>query len=81
MRKNVRARGKISISRYMAEYNTGDKVALVAEPAVQKGLFHTRFYGLSGEVKGKRGRSYIIRIRDGGKEKTLIVPPIHLKKI
>ena len=30
--------------------------------------------------KGKKGNCYEVLIKDGGKEKTLIVHPIHLKK-
>jgi len=37
--------------------------------------------GRTGIVIGKRGRSYIVNIKDFNKEKTFIVPPIHLKRI
>jgi ribosomal protein L21E len=32
-------------------------------------------------VEGKRGRSYMIKIKDGNKDKRLLIEPIHLKKI
>jgi len=80
LKKNVRDRGKISIRRYSQIFNSGDRVILYAEPAVQKGMYFPRFYGRCGTVTGKRGKCYEVSIKDGGKEKTLIVHPVHLKK-
>ena len=79
-RKEKRQRGKISITRYFQSFNAGDRVYLGAEPAVQKGMYYPRFMGKTGIVRGKRGRCYEILINDIGKEKTLIVHPVHLKK-
>ena len=79
-RKEVRRRGKISLSRYLQSFNIGDKVTLNVEPAVQKGMYHPRFMGKSGIVKARRGRCYEITIRDFSKEKTLIVHPVHLRR-
>lgn len=80
-RKQKRSRGKISMTRYLQSFNVGDKVGLGVEPAVQKGMYHPRFMGTIGTVSGKRGRCYEVRINDSGKEKTLIVHPVHLKKV
>jgi len=79
--KHFRNKGKISISRYFQELSIGDRVLLGAEPAVQRGFYFPRFFGKSGVIKGKKGRCYEILINDSNKEKTLIVHPIHLKKI
>ena len=81
LRKEKRHRGKISLSHYFQSFNTGDKVSLNAEPAVQKGFYHPRFMGKSGIIKGKRGNCYEVSISDGSKEKTLIVHPVHLKRL
>ena len=77
-KKEERRKGKISMTRYFRSFNMGDKVYLSAEPAVQKGMYFPRFMGKTGIVKGKRGRCYEIAINDIGKEKTLIVHPVHL---
>ena len=79
-RKQKRNRGKISMTRYFQSFSIGDKVYLSVEPAVQKGMYYPRFMGKSGIVKGKRGRCYEISINDIGKEKTLIIHPVHLRK-
>lgn len=54
---------------------------LKAEPAVQKGLYHARFHTKAGVVVDKKGACYGIKIKDGGKEKTVYVHPIHLKRL
>ena len=79
-RKEKRSRGKISITRYLQLFNVGDKVYLGLESAVQKGMYHPRFMGRSGIVKYKRGNCYEVIINDLGKEKKLIVHPVHLKR-
>lgn len=77
---NLRERGKLSLSRYFQEFKDGDKVGLKVFSGVQKGRFFPRFHGHTGTIVGKRGFCYAVKIKDGGKEKTLYVHPIHLKK-
>lgn len=79
-RKEKRARGKISISKYLQSFSSGDRVFLGLESAVQKGMYHPRFMGKAGTIKGKRGKCYEVAINDMGKGKTLIVHPVHLKR-
>lgn len=78
--KEKRTRGKISVTRYFQSFNTGDRIYLGVEPAVQKGMYHPNFLGKTGIIKGKRGRCYLVTINDLGKEKTLIVHPVHMKR-
>jgi large subunit ribosomal protein L21e len=79
--KSFRQKGKISITNYFQQFKTGDRIQLVAEPAYQKGMYHPRFYGNVGIVMNKKGKCYEVSINDKGKEKTLIVHPIHLKRL
>ncbi len=79
-RKNVRTRGKIQLSRYFQEFKEGDSIAVVREPAVKSG-FPEKIQGRSGVVEGKRGKAYLVKIKDKNKEKRFIVEPIHLKKL
>ena len=79
-KKNYRAKGKISLSRYFQELEQGDKVSLRTDSGVHKGWPYRRFHGFTGTVTGKRGACYAVAIRDGGKEKTVYVHPIHLIK-
>lgn len=81
MTKHYKTRGKISVSKFFAVFKVGEKVVLKAEPAYQKGIFHLRFYGKVGIIKGKRGDCYELEIVDGNKPKLLIVHPLHLKRL
>lgn len=79
-RKRASQRGKLSLSKYFQEFDEGDKASLVREHSL-KAEFPERFQGRTGVVIGKRGNSYILKIKDHNKEKTFIVRPIHLKKL
>ncbi len=79
--KGYRKQGKISISQYFQKFEQGDKVALKAEPAVQKGMYYPKFYGKVGIIEGMQGSNYRVMITDKKKEKILIVHPVHLKKL
>lgn len=80
-KKDLRSKGKISITRYLQQLDIGEKVALKIESAVQKGRCHPRFIGKTGIVKRKIGRCYEVTINDQGKDKLLIVHPIHIKRL
>ncbi len=79
-RKPVRTRGKLQLSRYFQRFKEGDFVTVVAEKALNP-TFPKRLQGRTGKIEKKIGRSYSIKIKDQTKEKTFIIPPIHLKKI
>lgn len=80
-RKNVRRKGKISLTKYFQTFNIGDKVTLKAETAVLSGMYGRRFHGKSGVVSGQRGRCYFVDINDQGKSKKLIIHPVHLTRL
>lgn len=79
-RKSTRERGKISFSRAFQELNAGDSVAVVKEVSMQP-RFPKRMQGRTGVVEEKRGRSFVVKIKDINKEKKFIIDPVHLKKI
>jgi large subunit ribosomal protein L21e len=81
MKKPLRNKGKISISKYFQILKENDRVLLKAEPAVQNGIYFRRFHGKTGLIKGKQGECYKILIKDGNKNKEVIVHPVHLRKL
>ena len=79
-KKNIRSRGKLQLSKYFQEFKNGDSVAVIKEMAIDSN-FPKRLQGRTGKVEGKRGKVYIIKIKDQEKEKKFLIEPIHLKKI
>ncbi len=58
----------------------GDRVVLNREKSA-KSNFPKRMQGRAGTIIGKRGKAYIVSVRDNKKEKTYIVKAINLKKL
>lgn len=81
IKKKYQNKGKISITNYFQTFDIGENVNLYCEPAVQNGMYHPRFYGGNGIVLGKRGKCYVVELKDGNVKKKLIVHPVHLQKI
>ena len=81
MRKSLREKGKLSLTKFFQTFKEGDKVVLKSESAYQRGCFHIRFHGKAGKVLGNQGRCALVEIKDGGKLKTIVAHPVHLKRI
>ncbi len=79
-RKRVREKGKLKLSSYFKKIDDGVDVALVTDLGV-RASFPKRLKGMSGKVSGSRGRFKLVEIKDGNKLKTLIVHPVHLRKL
>ncbi|MFH1249449.1 MAG: 50S ribosomal protein L21e [archaeon] len=78
--KQIRKRGKLSLSSYFKELKQGDKVAIV-EDYTLPAYFPKRIQGLCGTVVGKRGKCYVVRLNQGNKEKEFTTEAAHLKKL
>ncbi len=79
-RKLIRDKGKIKLSRYFQEFQPGERVAVVRELSLSVG-FPARMQGRTGVVEGKKGKAYIVKIRDYLLDKTFLIEPVHLRKI
>ena len=79
-KKSVRRKGKISLSKYFQAFIENDKVRLNTEPSIHKGMYFRRFHNKVGLIRRKNGTCYEVMIKDGKKEKMLIVHPVHLKR-
>jgi len=79
-KKPIREKGKIQLSRYFQKLNEGDNVAVVREMSI-KASFPKRLQGRTGIIESKRGKAYMIKIKDIKKDKKFLIEPIHLKKI
>ena len=81
LRKRRRERGLRPLGYLLKEYNPGNKVQILIDPATHKGQPHRRYHGKIGVVLGKRGKAYIIKVMDGNKERKIITLPEHLREV
>jgi large subunit ribosomal protein L21e len=80
-KRTAAEKGRLFIGKFLQTFSQGEKVLLCADPSYQKGMYFRRFHGRVGVVAGKRGRSYEVLVKDGGKTKTLVVSPVHLRRV
>ena len=80
-REKFRRSVRTSINEFMKEFEVGDKVVININSSSESGMPFRRFQGLCGEVVEKRGRAYVLEIKDGDKTKKVIANPEHLKKV
>jgi len=78
LKKSVRERGLPNVSKLLQEYNEGDSVAVKIDPSIHRGMPHPRFHGKIGKILEKRGNAYVLKIKDGNKQKQLIVKRVVL---
>ncbi len=68
-----------TISRHLQDFEEGQQVVIKVDPSIHKGMPHPRFHGRTGVVQEKRGQSFVVTVKDGGKEKEFTIHPAHLK--
>ncbi len=81
LRKKLREKGKVNIAKRLQKFKTGDRVVIKPEPAVHKGMPGKRFFGRVGVIINKRGKAYMLSVKDGNAVKQVISLPVHLKKV
>lgn len=77
LRRPIRKKG---ISAHLQEFKEGEKVSIAIDSSEHSGMPLPRYQGRTAEVKGKQGEAYIVAVKDGGKTKTFIINPVHLKR-
>ena len=79
--KHVRERGLSPVSRVIQEFQPGARVTIILNPGVVEGQPHPRYHGRIGVVQERRGRAYVVEIKDGGSIKKVISRPEHLRVV
>ena len=79
--KHPRRRGLGSVVQATQDLPIGTKVTVLIDSSVHKGQPHHRYQGRVGLVTEKRGRAYVVEIKDGGKIKKIIAGAEHLKVV
>ena len=80
-REKFRRSKKTPINEFLKKFEIGDKVVIDINSSSVKGMPFRRFQGLCGKIIEKRGRAYLVEIKNGKKIKTIISNPEHLKAI
>jgi len=81
LRKKPRMSGKVNINKILGEFKVGERVRILHEPAIQAGMPHPRFKNFVGTIIQKKGKAYVLEIKDGGKRKEIISAAIHLNRL
>ena len=77
LKRGIKRQSKLK--RTMQEFKPKDKIIIIQNSSVHKGMPHPRFKGAVGRIIKKTGSSYLIEIRDKDKPKLILSAPEHLK--
>lgn len=80
-KKSPRDRGEPPVTRYLQDFQVGDRANIVIEPTSQKGQPHHRYHGRVGTVVGIRGKAYVVTVKMANTNKRLIIRPEHLRPV
>ena len=78
-RKHARKRGLRSLRYLLEPIEVEQKVDIIINSSIQKGRPHRRYNGTSGTVMKKQGQSYVVTVKIGRMDKTIISRPEHLR--
>ena len=73
----LRGKRRVSVAMQIKTYNVGDRVVITPK-ARREGMPNLRFNGRHGQILEKRGKSYVVDVKDLGSRKTIIAGPVHL---
>jgi len=81
MSRSKTQRSRLNISRIIHEYSEGDRVAIVIDGGQQMGMPHRRFQGKTGFIQGRQGKAWVVAVKDGNMQKTVVARPEHLRPL
>lgn len=79
--KPLKMKGKLHITKFLQTFEEGEKVILKAYPSHHGGMFPLKFYGSIGKIVGKQGSCYKVNVKEGKKNKQLVVHPVHMERV
>lgn len=80
--RKLKRKRRLTPNDFVKEFSIEERVFIDPKPYYKKGKIpHLRYRGRTGIVKEKRGKSYVVEIKDGGKVKKIVALPIFLKKV
>ena len=81
LKRSKSQRGRLNIRRIMHAYEPGDRVAIILDGGQQRGMPHRRFQGRTGFIQEQQGNAYVVAVKDGNMQKTVIARPEHLRPL
>jgi large subunit ribosomal protein L21e len=81
LRRRKKERSRLNISRVIHQYEEGDRVAIVLDGGQQMGMPHRRFNGRTGFIENRQGKAWVVSVKDGNMQKTVIARPEHLRPL
>lgn len=79
--KDLRKKGKISLTNYFRKFEIGQKVVIRPESGYQNAIPHKRYFNKTAVVTGKQGACYEVALKIGNQPKKAIIHPVHLVKV
>lgn len=80
-RSKLRKRpGEATVNEVLRVFEPGQRILVDIRPEIHAGMPAAIFQGCYGVVRGKQGNAYLVRVKVGNSENTLVVNGIHLKK-
>jgi len=76
--RQLRGKGRATVAETVRTFKVGDKIIIVPK-AQLAGMPHLRFANRHGIVIEKRGRCYVVVVKDCKTTKKIVVGPLHLK--
>ena len=81
LKRSKSQRGRLNIRRIMHAYEPGDRVAIILDGGQQRGMPYRRFQGRTGFIQEQQGNAYVVAVKDGNMQKTVIARPEHLRPL
>ncbi len=76
--RNLKGKSVVTVAGMVRTFNVGDKVVITPK-ARWDGMPHLRYSGKQGTILERRGKAYVVEVKDFAVKKSIIVGPIHLK--
>jgi len=76
--RKLKGKSRTSVAKLVQKFSVGDKV-VISPRAKYVGLPHLRYTGRQGTVIEKRGRGYVVEVKDYKTTKEIVVGAVHLK--
>ena len=80
-RDTLKRKERTTVNKMLSELKEGQTVQVHINSRIHEGIPFRRFQGKTGIVSAKRGRSYVVDLKDGNKAKQVVAHPAHLKEL